>query len=147
MTNPVNFNSANSIKNFNDVFSKTMENLHNEKEDLSLKFERVLSEKMDQPLEGSVNLEKNESKKFEKDIDTTAHFAKSVGSSIESSLNTLNEIDRQSEEAFKTFAKGGNISVHEVMIASEKASISMQMALQIRNKILSAYNEINQIKV
>ncbi len=44
-------------------------------------------------------------------------------------------------------AMGEDVSVHDVMIASEKASLSMGMALQLRNKILSAYTEINNVRV
>ena len=42
-------------------------------------------------------------------------------------------------------AKGGATSIHEAMIAAEKATLSMQMAVQVRNRILSAYTEINSM--
>ena len=40
---------------------------------------------------------------------------------------------------------GGATSIHDAMIAAEKAQLSMQMAVQIRNRILTAYTEINSM--
>lgn len=64
--------------------------------------------------------------------------------------NYINGVDQRSksaEQAIKTFASGGNIDVHSVMIAAEKASLSMQLTMQLRNKIVQAYQQIQQIRV
>jgi flagellar hook-basal body complex protein FliE len=50
----------------------------------------------------------------------------------------LKEADRKAEE----FALGKKNDLHEVMIASEKADLSLRFLLQIRNKLLEAYQEI-----
>jgi flagellar hook-basal body complex protein FliE len=44
-------------------------------------------------------------------------------------------------------AMGGNTNIHDAMIAAEKASLSMQMAIQVRNRILAAYTEITSMGV
>jgi flagellar hook-basal body complex protein FliE len=59
--------------------------------------------------------------------------------SLISQVNTqLQEADKKSEE----FASGKSDSLHEVMIATEKASVSLSFLLQIRTKVLEAYQEI-----
>jgi len=59
--------------------------------------------------------------------------------SLISQVNTqLQDADKMSEE----FAMGKSDSLHEVMLATEKASISLSFLLQIRNKVLDAYQEI-----
>jgi flagellar hook-basal body complex protein FliE len=40
------------------------------------------------------------------------------------------------------FAIGKNNNIHEVMIAAEKAGLSLKFLMQIRNKLLDAYQEI-----
>ena len=70
-----------------------------------------------------------------------------VGSSIETSVKSLNDAQVEAENAQVAFARGDDISVHEVMIAAEKSNLAMQMAIQLRNKVINAYTEINQIKV
>ena len=50
----------------------------------------------------------------------------------------LKEADRKTQE----FAVGKNHNLHEVMVSSEKANISFRLLLQIRNKLMEAYQEI-----
>ena len=57
------------------------------------------------------------------------------------------EGEKEAETAFETFASGGDISVHEVMIASQKSGLAMQMAIQLRNQMLNAYNEFKGMSI
>lgn len=50
----------------------------------------------------------------------------------------IKEADKKSED----FAIGKNHDLHEIMIAAEKADLSFRFLLQIRNKLLEAYQEI-----
>ena len=50
----------------------------------------------------------------------------------------IKETDRKMED----FAVGKQYNLHEIMIASEKADLSFRFLLQIRNKLLEAYQEI-----
>ena len=44
-------------------------------------------------------------------------------------------------------AMGGSTSIHDAMIAAEKASLNMQMAVQVRNRLVSAYTDITQMAI
>ena len=44
-------------------------------------------------------------------------------------------------------AMGGSTSIHDAMIAAEKASLSMQMAIQVRNRLISAYTDITSMAI
>jgi flagellar hook-basal body complex protein FliE len=37
--------------------------------------------------------------------------------------------------------------VHEVMIAAQKASLSLQMTVQVRNKVVEAYQEVMRMQL
>ena len=57
----------------------------------------------------------------------------------------VSQVEGQLEEAsqkVEDFAVGKGESLHETMIASEKAGLSFRLLLQIRNKLLEAYQEI-----
>jgi flagellar hook-basal body complex protein FliE len=59
--------------------------------------------------------------------------------------NLISQVDdqlRESAQKTEDFATGKNQSIHEVMIASEKAGISLKFLMQVRNKLLEAYQEI-----
>jgi flagellar hook-basal body complex protein FliE len=57
-------------------------------------------------------------------------------------ISNVNKQMNESDQLAQDFATGKNNNIHEVMIASEKAGISMRFLLQIRNKLLDAYQEI-----
>ncbi len=62
-------------------------------------------------------------------------------------LNEVNTLQKNSEQATMTYASGGKIELHNVMIAAEKAGLSLQLTMQMRNKILAAYQEISRMGV
>ncbi|NLH96663.1 MAG: flagellar hook-basal body complex protein FliE [Clostridiaceae bacterium] len=55
----------------------------------------------------------------------------------------LLEVDRLADD----FAAGRTDNIHQVMLAGEKANIALQFTLQIRNKLLDAYNEIMRMQI
>lgn len=73
------------------------------------------------------------------------YFANSVGTSFGNSLNAVNNMRLEADRMQEDLAMGGPTSIHDAMIAAEKAELSMQMAIQVRNRIISAYNEMTQM--
>ena len=78
---------------------------------------------------------------------STDSFMSKIGNSFSGGLKSVNDNVVAAEKAQEALAMGENVSVHDVMIASEKSALSMQMAMQLRNKLLNAYSEINNVKV
>lgn len=74
-------------------------------------------------------------------------FMKSFSDSVGSGLNSVNDSVKAADRAQEALATGEDVSVHDVMIAAEKASLNLQMAMQLRNKLMMAYTEINNVKV
>ena len=153
MSVKINIENINSIENYNKLLSKNFDIIKADNNN----FGKILDNKIEdnitfKGLEGGISNDigiENEglSQRDDNSASEVYKFANKVSSSLESSLIEVNNKQIDSENAVKTYASGGDISVHEVMIASEKASLAMQMSLQLRNKILQAYNEINQIRV
>lgn len=73
------------------------------------------------------------------------NFMDKVGASFGSGLDAVNKARIEADRMQEDVATGGPTSIHDAMIAAEKAELSMQMAIQIRNRILSAYTEINSM--
>lgn len=63
------------------------------------------------------------------------------------SINEVNKLQLQSEQIANDFAIGKTDNIHEVFLAGEKADIALQFTMQIRNKILDAYNEIMRMQI
>lgn len=78
---------------------------------------------------------------------TPAQAQKSFASVLKESLNQVNEAQNQSDVMTEKLAKGENVDLHQVMIASQKASITMSATLEIRNKVIEAYQEVMRMQV
>lgn len=59
--------------------------------------------------------------------------------------NALNEVNNKqviAENSSNALVAGEDVDIADVMLASSEAKISLQLAVEVRNKLLSAYNEI-----
>ena len=80
---------------------------------------------------------------------------KSVGSGKESSfkdivagfLSTVNQLQLDADAKVRGLATGEVKNLHEVMVASEKASLAMQFTMQLRNRLIEAYQDILRTQV
>jgi len=67
---------------------------------------------------------------------------------LKNSINKVNDSQMQSNKLAEAFQNGDpNVEVSEVMIAMQKSSVSFQAMLQVRNKIIQAYQEIMNMPV
>jgi len=77
--------------------------------------------------------------------------AKSVGEGFADALKTavsqVNNAQLSADTAVEKLQTGESRNLHEVMISMEKADISMRLMLQVRNKVLDAYQEIMRMQV
>ena len=69
------------------------------------------------------------------------------GTVLSESLGEVNKLQAQADEAVESLATGKGASLHETMIALEKADLSFRLMMQVRNKIVEAYREIVNMQV
>lgn len=62
-------------------------------------------------------------------------------------LDQVNIAQIKADETTKQFLAGNIQDVHQVMIAAQEAKITLQLAVEIRNKIIEAYQEISRMPV
>jgi len=67
---------------------------------------------------------------------------------LKASLDNVNQVQKSAEQLGKNFAMGDDsVSLSDVMIANQKANISFQATIQVRNKLVSAYHDIMNMQV
>ena len=67
---------------------------------------------------------------------------------LKAQLEKVSEAQTNASELGKSFAMGDDkVSLSDVMIAGQKASIAFQATVQVRNKLVSAYHEIMNMQV
>jgi flagellar hook-basal body complex protein FliE len=64
------------------------------------------------------------------------------------SIAEVNSMQQKADAAITALATGDNkVSLHETMIAMEQADVSFRLMMQVRNKIVEAYQEILRMQV
>jgi len=71
----------------------------------------------------------------------------SFASVLESSLSEVNRLQQKADASISALATGNKVGLHETMIAMEEASVSFKLMMQVRNKIVEAYQEVMRIQV
>lgn len=66
---------------------------------------------------------------------------------LKDSIAKVNTLHGEANTAIEGLVKGETKNIHETMIAIEKANVSFNMMIQVRNKLLSAYQEIMRMQV
>lgn len=66
---------------------------------------------------------------------------------LNDSINKISEAQAASDQVTERMARGENVDLHQVMIASQKASITMSAALEVRNKVVEAYQEMMRMSI
>jgi flagellar hook-basal body complex protein FliE len=67
---------------------------------------------------------------------------------LKASLDQVNSVQQSSKKLGEQFALGDNsVSLSDVMISMQKASISFQTTVQVRNKLVSAYHDIMNMQI
>ncbi|TKB25792.1 flagellar hook-basal body complex protein FliE [Desulfopila sp. IMCC35006] len=83
-------------------------------------------------------------------IDETGTVTKNAtgfGDMLSSMLTKVNDSQVAGDQAVQKLESGDANHLHEVMIAAEEADISLRMLVQMRNKALSAYEEIMRMQI
>ena len=71
----------------------------------------------------------------------------SFGKLLTDSINQVNRLQVEADSSINDLAMGKQTDIHRTMVAMEKASISFELLMQIRNKIVSAYDQIMRMPI
>jgi len=88
----------------------------------------------------------NESTKINPTV-TSADAQQTFANSLKDAISKVNDQQIQSDTMTEKLINGGNVDLHEVMITSQKASITLNATMEVRNKAIEAYQEIMRMSV
>ncbi len=75
--------------------------------------------------------------------DTKDSFADMLSNAVGSVDRTM----KASEQSIQDFAAGRNENVHDVMISMQRAQLSFQLMVEMRNKAIETYQEISRMQI
>jgi len=79
-------------------------------------------------------------------LNATGESLNSFGQLLKDQLAQINQLQSTANQAVETYAVGGDIELHNVVLAVEKADMALQLATQVRNKLVSAYQEVSRMQ-
>lgn len=85
---------------------------------------------------GQLNNQQNNNKSDVKFSDTMSEL-----------ISDVNSLQIEALDSTEAFVKGEPIDIHDVMIASQKAKTSFELLMELRNKALELYREVNRMQV
>lgn len=75
--------------------------------------------------------------------DVVGSFQKLLGDA----LGQVNELHQQADQLAMRVATGDDVDLHDAVIAQERAGLAFRLTLQVRNKVLEAYQELTRMQV
>ena len=73
--------------------------------------------------------------------------ANAFGSVLSDAMNTVEGTRRNSELAISQFLTGEGGELHDVALAAQRAELAFDMFVQVRNKVVQAYQQVMQMQL
>jgi flagellar hook-basal body complex protein FliE len=70
----------------------------------------------------------------------------SFSSVLQNAIGGVEQLHTSAQQQVTQLASGDRQDIHNVMIAVEKADVAFQLMMQVRNKIVSAYQEVSKMQ-
>ena len=67
--------------------------------------------------------------------------------SLKEAIAQVNEVQLDASQAVDKFVSGESDNVHQMMMALQKADVSFQLMMQVRNKLVAAYEDIQRMQM
>lgn len=77
----------------------------------------------------------------------TSNAIANISGAFKAQMQELQTINSNAEVAMQDYAAGKDIPLHQVMMKVNRAELSLQLATQVRNKMISAYQEISRMPI
>jgi flagellar hook-basal body complex protein FliE len=74
-------------------------------------------------------------------------LAQQFGSFLNNAMSNLSNQEAQVDQLNTQFISGNLADVHQLTIASEKASLGLELTLQVRNKVIEAYQDVMRMQM
>lgn len=74
-------------------------------------------------------------------------FPEGFGKMLQEALTRVNDLQVEADRAIQDVALGKEEDLHRAMIALEKANLALGLTVQVRNKVIEAYQEIMRMQL
>lgn len=86
-------------------------------------------------------------KSLNSSLKTDNHNRTDFMSYLNNALQEVDNLQKEAADSAKQLVLGGEDYLHNTMIAYEKANLALQLTIEVRNKIIEAYQEIMRMQM
>lgn len=72
---------------------------------------------------------------------------KSFANVLKDAINQVNDSQNNADSMTQQLINGGNVDLSQVMVAQQQANITLQAAVEVRTKVIDAYQQIMNMQV
>jgi flagellar hook-basal body complex protein FliE len=80
-------------------------------------------------------------------LDPKSNGASSFGSVMADAVQTVDNVQKSSQASVERFLSGEGEELHHVALQQQQAAITFDVFLQVRNKVVQAYQEVMRMPV
>jgi flagellar hook-basal body complex protein FliE len=102
---------------------------------------------MEQVSIGSINPKPQVTEIRSSQIGAAGKSSTGFGEILKDAISTVNDLQQQSDQQIQKYMAGETQDLHTTVIAMQEADLSFQMMMQVRNKIVQAYQEIMRMQM
>jgi flagellar hook-basal body complex protein FliE len=74
-------------------------------------------------------------------------LAQQFGAFLNDAMNNISNQEAQVDQLNSRFISGDLPDVHQLTIAAEKASLGLELTVQVRNKVIEAYQDVMRMQM
>jgi len=75
------------------------------------------------------------------------HGGQGFSDILKNAVESVNAMQHEAGRLEDAVAKGESVNIHQAVIAGEKAGLSFRLLMQVRNKMIDAYQEVMRMQV
>jgi len=79
-------------------------------------------------------------------VEPSGQSASAFSGLIQDAITSVQNLENQASATVEGLMDGSGVDIHQAMIATQKADLSFEMALAVRNKAVAAYQQIMQMQ-
>jgi flagellar hook-basal body complex protein FliE len=83
----------------------------------------------------------------ERSLKGSSPSGESFADMLTNAVGGVDQTMKASEQNIQSFIAGETDNVHDVMISMQRAQLSFQMMVEVRNKAIETYNEISRMQI
>ncbi|MBU3159043.1 flagellar hook-basal body complex protein FliE [Clostridium frigoris] len=89
----------------------------------------------------------NDAKTSAANTDNSSTSGISFLDTLKEKLDVVNDKQIESDDITQSFIKGDETDIQKVMLSTAEAKLSLETAVQIRNKLVDAYDAFNRMQI